>query len=494
MSYHSRLLLIIALAAAPLYSTGQEPTAEAADNQTERSADFSPSRDQRSSLVLNLISQHNIRFLHLNFTDLFGNPHSYTISTNMAEHAFRDGIKFDGSSINGYANINASDMTLVPDPDTFSILPWTHGQQTAAQIICDITHNDGTPYEGCPRTMLRRLCNEYEEKHNLQMMVSPELEFFLIPEKAYDTQTHTFDLKQLDNRGYCARSITDPTLQIKQGILEVLRMMNMHPEKTHHEVAPNQHEITLRYCPALKMADNLITTKNVIHFFAQQFGYRAFFMPKPFRDENGSGMHINYSLYNTQTKENAFFDPSGRYLLSDTAHSFIAGNLAVMRESAALFNSTVNSYKRLVRGFEAPVFVSWGNKNRTAQIRIPEVALNQGKAVRAELRSPDVMGNPYLMFAALYVSGMEGVRQRLVAPAEADDNLYLLSRQERLDRGIEELPRSLEEALVAMKASVFLPETLGSHIFTAYLAGKQAELRDYDCAVTDWELQRYGTA
>jgi glutamine synthetase len=268
----------------------------------------------------------------------------------------------------------------------------------------------------------------------------------------------------------------------------------MHPEKTHHEVAPNQHEITLRYCPALKMADNLITVKNVIHFFAQQFGYRAFFMPKPFRHENGSGMHINYSLYNTQTRENAFYEPSGRYLLSDTARSFIAGNLAIMREYAALFNSTINSYKRLVRGFEAPVFVSWGNKNRTAQIRIPEVSPQQGKAVRAELRSPDGMGNPYLMFAALYVSGMEGVRQRFTLPTEADENLYLLSAQERSDRGIEQLPTSLEEALSAMKSSIFLKETLGTHIFENYLAGKRDEVSEYLQAITDWELEKYGNA
>lgn len=429
--------------------------------------------------IVKRVKLENVQFIQLEFTDAFGEPKSFTITADLIESACTKGMYFDGSSIAGYTTVEASDLLLKPDPTTFKILPWTRKNHTTARLICDIYLDDGTPYQSYPRTILKRILEE-ARMLGYEFNVSPELEFYLIKAN-----------KQRDQLGYFDPLSLDETLPIKLEILSILHEMNLNPEKTHHEVANNQHEITTKYGPALQIADNLITIKNVIATVANRHGYRAVFMPKPFFGESGNGMHIHFSLFDSNTNVNIFYDQNDLHSLSKIAQQFIAGVLRYTFSLSALFNPIINSYKRLVVGFEAPIYICWGSKNRSALIRIPQINAEDACSARAEIRSPDATCNPYLAFAALLKAGLEGIKKQLSLPPEVQHNLFECTSDEIATRGIQSLPSSLKEAIDEFSASVLAKELLGEKLHASYCKSKREEVADFQAAVTDWELERY---
>ena len=439
------------------------------------------------------IKEEKVDFIQLLFTDLFGQPKSCTFTQHVAESILKNGASFDGSSIPGYASITKNDLLLVPDANTFKILPWTKEKNKTAVMICDVCYADGTAHPGCTRSLLKK---EEEKAKNIgyTFYTSPELEFFIFKKKKQPAKKHLTKpdyIKLPDEKGYCECTEDDPTYLVKQEILNILTEMGLEPEKFHHEVAPSQHEITTKYSPSLKTADNLTIVKKVIKQVANDHGLNVTFMAKPLFGQNGSGMHINYSLFDTQNNKNAFFDPEKTYLLSDLAKHFIAGNLKYVREFNALLNPTINSYKRLVKGYEAPVYICWGPKNRSVLIRIPENNQKDANATRAEIRSPDPMCNPYLAFAVILKSGLEGIINKEEPEAATTENIFALSDEELESKGIASLPASLEQAIEELRKSSFVKELLGSQLFSEFIRLKGKEIKEFNTTVTNWELERY---
>jgi glutamine synthetase len=427
------------------------------------------------------IEKEGIEFVLLWFTDIEGHLKSFAVTPSEIEVALDDGMGFDGSSITGFNAIEESDMVAIPDPETFQLMPWKEGETRVARMICDIVTPDGKPYEGDPRYVLRRGLERMASLGFDTFNVGPELEYFLFRD---DKGTET-----LDEGGYFAMTTLDAASELRQETVRALEGMGIPIEYVHHEVGPSQHEIDMRFSDALSMADHTVTYRLIVKEIAKKSGYHATFMPKPIFGENGSGMHTHQSLFNEG--RNAFFDGDDEWNLSAVGKAFIAGQLRHARELSAVFAQWVNSYKRLVPGYEAPVYVAWSRRNRSALIRIPLYKPGAEQATRAEIRCPDPACNPYLTFAALLHAGLEGIEQGYELPDPMETNLYHLTAEQRKERGIVSLPETLGEAVDELAGSEVVRKALGPHIFDRYVELKRAEWDEYRVQLTEWELKKY---
>ena len=435
------------------------------------------------SEIMEIIKEKNVNFFRLQFVDIFGFMKNISIPLSQIEKALDGQMMFDGSSIDGFVRINESDMYLKPDYDTFVVLPWrSKNGVNAARIICDVHKADGTPFEGCPRVNLKRVLADAKDL-GYTMNVGTECEFFLFQKDAAGKlSTSTNDVA-----GYFEVDPDDTGINCRREIIDTLESMHFEVEASHHEVAEGQHEINFKYADALKAADNTVTFKWVVRSIADKHGFHATFMPKPVFGINGSGMHTNQSLFTLDGK-NAFYDENGPLKLSETAYKYIAGITKNARGFAAVTNPLVNSYKRLVPGYEAPVYVAWSASNRSAMIRIPA---SRGMGTRTEVRCPDPTCNPYLAFAMMLTSGLDGVKNNLEAPPAVNMDIFKMTAAEKVATGIASLPGSLEEAIVALKENPLAKEALGEHIFKKYIQGTKKEWNRYRMAVTDWEVNEY---
>ena len=438
----------------------------------------------RAREVVERARADDVKFVNLQFSDIFGIVKSVTIPVERLEEALTRGMWFDGSSIQGFARIQESDMVLFPDPDTYAVLPWRPQERRVARLICDVYTPDLEPFQGDPRYILKRALAKAREM-GFVYNVGPELEFFLLEE----TGNGPVPIPH-DPAGYFDAGPRDRALDVRREIIFALEAMGIEVEMSHHEVAPGQHEIDFRYADALTSADHALTFKMVVKAIAAQHGLHATFMPKPIFGVNGSGMHCHQSLF-TLEGENAFFDPKDPYKLSKVAYGFIAGQLHHVRALAAIEAPTVNSYKRLVPVYEAPVYICWDQINRSALIRIPRYSPGREKSTRAELRFPDPSANPYLAFAAMLRAGLDGIEKGMTPPEPVEENVYLFSDEELRQRGIPTLPGSLGEALAELERDPVLQDALGPHAYPRYLEAKRREWDEYRIQVTAWEVERY---
>ena len=437
---------------------------------------------QTADDVRAIVEDRDIRFVRLWFTDILGQLKSFSINAQELEDAFEGGMGFDGSSITGFNAIEESDMIAVPDPTTFNVLPWRPEDGAGvARMFADVQTPERRPYEGDPRHVLRRAVQRANDMGFDHFYVGPELEYFLFKD---DRGTET-----LDEGGYFAMTTLDAASELRQETVRALEQMGIPVEYVHHEVGPSQHEIDMRFAPALQMADHTVTYRLIVKEVAKKAGFHATFMPKPIFGENGSGMHTHQSLF--KDGRNAFFDGEDEWNLSDAGKAFIAGQLRHAREISAVFAQWVNSYKRLVPGYEAPVYVAWSRRNRSALIRIPLYKPGSEQATRAEIRCPDPACNPYLTFAALLHAGLEGIEKGYELPDPMETNLYHLTPEQRKERGIVSLPETLGEAIDALAESELAKKALGPHIFDRYVELKRKEWDDYRVQLTDWEQDRY---
>ncbi|CAN5883100.1 type I glutamate--ammonia ligase [soil metagenome] len=436
--------------------------------------------DRQQQYVLRTIEERDIGFVRLWFTDVLGTLKSVAVTESEVEGAFAEGIGFDGSAVDGFARVQESDMLARPDASTFQVLPWKEGAPGVARMFCDIHTPAGEPFAADPRAVLKRNLKKAAEM-GFSFYVHPEMEFFLF--KAADDPT------PLDRGGYFDLTPNEVQSDFRRQAITTLESMGISVEYSHHEVAPSQHEIDLRYADALTMADNLMTYRHVIKQTAMRNGVHATFMPKPLTDEWGSAMHTHVSLFDGDS--NIFHDPDDAYRLSATAKQFIAGLLHHAREMTAVTCQWVNSYKRLVPGYEAPVYVSWGRHNRSSLVRIPQYKPDKGASTRVEYRAPDPSCNPYLAFSVLLAAGLKGIEEEYELPPEAKDNIYEMTDAQRRAAGISSLPTSLDQALLAMEESELVAEALGEHVFDYFLLNKWQEWEEYRSQVTPFELDRY---
>jgi glutamine synthetase len=440
--------------------------------------------DQQRDYVLRTVEERGVRLIRLWFTDILGNLKSFAISPAELENALDDGMTFDGSSIDGFSRIQESDVLAVPDPNTFEVLPWGDSKAAEARVFCDIHNLDGTPFEGDPRQVLRRNLAA-AHRAGFTFFVAPDLEFFYFaqPERGAAPVP-------LDEGGFFDLTTTDVAGTLRKQTIRTLETMSIPVEYSFHEDAPSQHEIDLRHTDALTMADSVMTFRLVVKEVAAREGVHATFMPKPLEGVQGSGMHLHLSMFRGDDA-NAFYDENDPYNLSSVAKSFMAGLLRHASEVTAITNQTVNSYKRLVPGFEAPVHISWARNNRSGLIRVPIPKRGNPSATRIEYRSPDPAANPYLAFSVLLAAGMRGVAEGYELPTEADANMFELDDAALAKLGIEQLPPSLSDALKAMERSELVRETLGEHIFEWFLRNKRHEWRAYKTHVSAFEHERY---
>jgi glutamine synthetase len=441
--------------------------------------------DRQQEFVLRTLEERDIRFIRLWFTDVLGTLKSVAVAPAELESAFEEGIGFDGSAIEGFTRVYESDMVAVPDPATFQVMPWEGGSNPdAARMFCDIRMPDGSPSWADPRHVLRRTLGKAAEK-GLSFYTHPEIEFFLLTDRPGEGR----EPRPVDHGSYFDLTTHDIAHDFRRDAVNALELMGIPVEFSHHEVAPGQQEIDLRYADALSTADNIMTFRHVIKEVAQQAGVYATFMPKPFTDQPGSGMHTHLSLF--EGDRNAFHDPADPLQLSATAKSFIAGILEHAREFTAVTNQWVNSYKRLIAGGEAPTYICWGSNNRSALVRVPMYKPGKANATRVEIRSLDSACNPYLAFSLLLAAGLRGVEKGYELPPGAEDDVWSLTDGERRAAGYRDLPHNLSEALRAMEESELVAETLGEHVFDFFLRNKRAEWNEYRRRVTAYELERY---
>lgn len=435
-------------------------------------------RDKKD--VMELIKQYDVKFVRFWFTDILGQLKSFAVPVEELEVAFEEGMGFDGSSIKGFTRIEESDMIAIPDPTTFAILPWRPKEKAVARMFCDIYRPDGKPYEGDPRYALKRNLEKMKEMGFTHFYLGPELEFFYFKN---DQGTEI-----LDKGGYFDYPM-DAAEDLRRETIFCLEQMGIRVEYSHHEVAPSQHEIDLRYAEALEMADIVMTYRVVVKEVAKKYGLYATFMPKPIFGVNGSGMHTHQSLFIGD--KNAFFDPNDKYHLSDVAKKYIAGILTHIKEITLVLNQWVNSYKRLVPGYEAPVYISWARRNRSALVRVPMYKPGKEKATRIELRSPDPACNPYLAFACMLRAGLEGIKKGYQLPEPIEKDIFHMSEEERKALGIDSLPGNLGEAIEYAEKSELLKDTLGDHIFNELLENKKLEWDEYRIQVFPYEIEKY---
>ena len=439
------------------------------------------SREEAKDYVLKMAKEHDVKFIRLWFTDILGVLKSFGITVEELEGALEEGMGFDGSSIEGFARIDESDMVALPDPDTFKLVPWAPREHRAvARMFCDILRPGGEPFEGDPRYVL---------KTNLKRVADMGYTFYVGPELEYFYFQDSKGTQGLDEGGYFDLTPHDAAIDLRRETVLALEELGIGVEYSHHEVAPSQHEIDMRYTDALTMADNVMTYRLVVKEIALKNGVYATFMPKPVFGINGSGMHVHQSLFKGDS--NAFFDKDDEYYLSKVAKCYIAGLLKHAPEITAVCNQWVNSYKRLVPGYEAPVYLSWARRNRSDLIRVPEYRPGREKATRMEFRSPDPACNPYLTFSVLLAAGLEGIEKGYEVPDPIEENVYEMSEEERKRRGIGTLPGSLQEAILLTEQSELVRKVLGDHVFSAFLENKKIEWNNYRTQVTDYELGRY---
>jgi glutamine synthetase len=439
--------------------------------------------DSQRNYVLHTVEERGVRLIRLWFTDVLGNLKSFAISPAEIENALDDGMSFDGSSIDGFSRVQESDVVAEPDAGTFEILPWADPKAPEARVFCDIHHLDGSPFDGDPRQVLRR---NLEKARNLgfNFLIAPDMEFFYFapPEPGRPPTP-------LDDAGFFDLTATDVAGSLRKATIRTLETMSIPVAYSFHEDAPSQHEIDLRHTDALTMADSIMTFRLLVKEVAAREGVHATFMPKPLEGVQGSGMHLHLSLFSGD--DNAFFDETDPYHLSTVAKQFMAGLLHHAAEITAVTNQTVNSYKRLVPGFEAPVHISWARNNRSGLIRVPVPKRGDPMATRIEYRSPDPACNPYLAFSVILAAGLRGITEGYELPPEADANLFELDDAELAKLGISQLPHSLSDALRVMEQSTLVAEALGEHIFEWFLRNKRAEWMGYKTSVTPYELDRY---
>ena len=452
--------------------------------RTVKSKDRATSSLADRRAVLKRIKDEKIESVLFWFTDLEGHLKSFAITPAEIGEALNDGMGFDGSSITGFNRIEESDMVAIPDPKTFQLMPWHPGERKVGRMICDVVTPNGEPYVGDPRYVLRLALERMKKLGFDTFNVGPELEYFLFKDSS-GTET-------LDEGGYFAMTTQDAATELRDDTIAALEAIGIPIEYHHHEVGPSQHEIDMRYASALDMADRTITYRLIVKEIAQKNGVYATFMPKPLFGENGSGMHTHMSLF--KGGRNQFFDAKDPHHLSPVGKAFIAGLLAHAREMSAIFAQWVNSYKRLVPGYEAPVYVAWSQRNRSALVRIPLYKPGSEQATRAELRCPDPACNPYLTFAALLHAGLEGIEKKYKLEAPMDQNLYHLTTEERKELGIEALPQTLGEAVDALAESALMKKALGDHIFPRYVELKRREWDEYRVQLSEWEMNRYLSA
>ncbi len=440
------------------------------------------SEEELKQQVLEKTKSNGVNIIILQFVDIFGTAKTCAIPTRNLEDALDNGIGFDGSSVEGFARIYESDMRLIPDPSSFTILSPLITEKKVATIFCDVYLPEGKPFEGDPRYVLRRNLEE-AKKMGFNFYVGPELEFFLF--KLVDG----VEPVPQDHGGYFDLAPLDLAFDVRGEAAAALEDMGIEVELDHHEVAPGQHEIDFKYGDALHMADAVTTYKYVIKAISKKHSLFASFMPKPLFGINGSGMHVHQSLW-TRNK-NAFFDKNGKYSLSETAFYFIGGQLKYIKEIISVLAPTVNSYKRLVPGYEAPVYICWARRNRSALIRVPEYYIGREKAIRAELRCPDSSTNPYLAFAVMLKAGIEGIKNEIEPAEPVDEDVYEFNNTQLKEFYIDQLPGSLGEAIALTEKSEIVKEALGEHVFTRFIEGKRKEWKEFQMAVTNWELSRY---
>ncbi|KMS90426.1 type I glutamate--ammonia ligase [Prauserella rugosa] len=440
--------------------------------------------DRQQEFVLRTLEERDIRFVRLWFTDVLGYLKSVAIAPAELEGAFSEGIGFDGSAIEGFARVYESDMVAKPDPSTFQVLPWEQpeGGHYSARMFCDIAMPDGSPSWADPRHVLRRQLSKAGEA-GFTCYVHPEIEFYLLQGLPEDGREPT----PADNGGYFDQASHATATHFRRHAIEALEAMGISVEFSHHEGAPGQQEIDLRYADALTMADNVMTFRYVVKEVALTQGVRATFMPKPFTQYPGSGMHTHVSLF--EGDRNAFYDPEDPYELSETGKAFVAGLLFHAREISAVTNQWVNSYKRLIVGGEAPTTVSWGRANRSALVRVPMYSPGKASSRRVEIRTLDSACNPYLAYSVILAAGLRGIEKGYELPPAAEDDIWALSETERKAAGYKQLPQNLGEALAEMENSELLPEALGEHVFDFFLRNKRTEWDGYRSEVTPYELR-----
>ncbi len=432
--------------------------------------------------VLKIVKEKNVVFIRLQFTDILGIPKNVEIPSSELPQILDNGILFDGSAIEGFVRIQESDMLLYPDPNTFAILPWTVGGGTVARLICDVLNPDGTPFEGDPRFILKKEMKKVKDEFGYVLNAGPEAEFFLF-KKDSDGKPTTITH---DRGSYFDLLPIDLGEKVREEIVTTLKEMGFEVETAHHEVAEGQHEIDFRYSDALRTADNVITFKLVTKTIALKYGLHATFMPKPVFGINGSGMHTHLSLF--KNGENIFYDKNGKYELSNEALYFIGGILKHAKGICFIANPTVNSYKRIVPGYEAPVYISWALRNRSALIRIPSA---KGVGRRIEFRSPDPSCNPYLAFAVILAAGMDGIRNKIDPGEPTNIDIYNLTEEERKKLGIDSLPGNLMEAMDEFLKDDVLKNALSEHVIEKLVEAKKEEWDSFRIHVTDWEIDRY---
>ena len=436
--------------------------------------------EKAKEYVLKTVKDSNVKLVSLWFTDILGFLKSFDITPHGLEGALADGMGFDGSSVEGFARVDESDMMVLPDPTTFQILPWSQPQSPVARMFCDILRPEGQPFEGDPRYVLKRNLKRASDL-GYTFNIGPELEYFYFQ--------NSEGTRILDEGGYFDLTPPDVASGLRLETVLILEQMGISVETSHHEVATSQHEIDLHYTDALTMADNVMTCRLVIKEVAQKHGVYATFMPKPIFGVNGSGMHVHQSLF--QGDRNAFFDENDPYYLSAVARHYIAGLLKHAPEITSVVSQWLNSYKRLVPGYEAPVYISWARQNRSDMIRVPDYQLGKEKATRVEFRVPDPACNPYLAFSVMLAAGFAGIEQEYELADPIGENVFEMSSEERKHRGIGTLPMNLSDAISVTEKSELVRKALGDHVFDSFIKNKKIEWEQYRIQVTGYELKRY---
>lgn len=439
--------------------------------------------EPQKEYVLRTVEERGVRLVRLWFTDVLGQHKSVAITPAELEAAFEEGVQFDGSSIDGFSRVQESDVLAVPDASTFELLPWADPSEPSGRIFCDIHLLDGTPFEGAPRQILRRNL-ERAQAEGFSFFCAPEVEFFY-----FESGDPAVGPRPVDQASYFDLTTADVSSNLRKRTIHTLEAMGIPVEYSFHEFSPSQHEIDLRYTDALEMADNLMTLRLVVRKIAMDAGLFASFMPKPFSDRPGSGMHTHMSLF--KGDNNAFYDPDDPYHLSTVARQFIAGLLVHAPEITAVTNQLVNSYKRLIPGDEAPLYVSWARNNRSALVRVPVVKAHKHSSTRIEYRALDPATNPYLAFSLMLAAGMRGIAKGYELPDEAQENLYRLTHDEAVEAGYPALPRSLSDAVDLMESSELVRDALGEHVFEWFIRNKRAEWDEFQRQVTPFEIERY---
>ncbi|MFZ7112920.1 MAG: glutamine synthetase family protein [Desulfatiglandales bacterium] len=430
--------------------------------------------------VKKFVKEKNVSFIQFWFTDVLGVLKSFAVTPSELDEGLSEGMGFDGSSIEGFARIQESDMIAKPDPTTFQLIPWRPAERPVARMFCDILNPDGTPYEGDPRFVFKRLLNKIADQ-GYTLYVGPELEYFYFKDNK--------GTEVLDEGGYFDSRPVDMGSDLRRETIFALQDMGIQVEYSHHEVAPSQHEIDLRYDTGLRMADKTMTYRVAVKEMARKHGVHATFMPKPIFGQNGSGMHVHQSLF--KGSNNAFYEAGDKYNLSDIAKHYIAGLMYHAPEFTSITNQWVNSYKRLVPGYEAPVYVSWARRNRSAMIRVPMYKPGKETATRMELRSPDPACNPYLAFAVMLGAGMDGIERKMELADPIEEDIFEMNPAERKAHGITDLPGNLYAAINATEKSELVREILGDHIFEKFIENKKIEWDHYRTHVSRFEIDRY---